>query len=94
MPQGSEDLLIFLAVGTQLNAVLLGDDQRHLQDVDGVEPQPLAVQGRFGIDVLGQDLKVQGLHEQGGNFPLQTDIGQRRRLLHERRFVGHRLGIR
>ncbi len=67
--------------------------QRHLQDIDGVEPQSLAIQGRLWIDVLRQDLEVQRLHEQVGDLPLQTDIGQGRRLLHERRFVGHRLKL-
>jgi hypothetical protein len=53
-----------------LNAVLLGDHQRHLQDIDGVQSQALAIQRSLRIDVLGQGLEIQCPHQQGGNFPL------------------------
>ena len=65
--------LVFVAVGAQLNAVLLGHDQRHLQNVDGIESQPLAIQGCVRIDVLRRDLQIERLDEQRGEFPLETD---------------------
>ncbi len=43
-------------------------------------PQTLAIQRGVRIDILRLDLEIQGLHEQRGKFPLETDIGQRRRL--------------
>ena len=85
--------MVFRGVGAQLDAVLFRHDQCDFQDIDGIQAQPLAVQGSQRIDILGLDLEIQCLHEQTGDFPLQTDIGQGRRLLHERRFVGHRLGF-
>ncbi len=57
-------------------------------------PKPSPYSGGERIDGLGLDLEIQRLNEQGGDFPLETDIGRGRRLLHERRFVGHRLGFR
>jgi hypothetical protein len=53
-----------------VNAVLLGDDQRHLQNIDGIQSQALSVQGRIGIDILRLHLKIQSLHEQRSKFPL------------------------
>jgi len=60
MPQRTKDLLILLAIGPKMNAVLLGDDQRHLQNIDGIQPQSFAVQRGVGIDILRQDLEIQG----------------------------------
>jgi demethylmenaquinone methyltransferase / 2-methoxy-6-polyprenyl-1,4-benzoquinol methylase len=93
MPQGTKDLLILLAIGTQLDAVLLGHDQRHFQNIDGIQSQSFSIEGCIRIDILRLYFEVQCLHEQRGKFPLETDIGQRRRLLHERRFVGHRVAF-
>jgi len=66
----------FLGVGTELDTILLRYDQSDFQDIDGIEAKPLAVQRRVRIDVLGGDFQIQRLNEEGGNFPLQTDIGQ------------------
>src|SRR5579859_1756700 len=54
----AEDAQVFLVVVAQLEAVALRDDQGDLEDVDGVQPEALAVERRFRVDVLGLDLQV------------------------------------
>src|ERR1700704_1466178 len=68
LAQRAEDTLVLLAVGAQLNAGLLGYDQRDFQDVDRVQAQTLAVQRLVRLDVGGRDLQVQGLDDEAGDF--------------------------
>src|ERR1700730_16941668 len=86
----AEDTLVLLAVGAQLNAVLLGYHQRDFQDVDRVQAQTLAVQRLVRLDVGGRDLQVQGLHDEAGD--LAHEYGSAHRgagLAQGRHFVGH-----
>src|SRR3982074_2079026 len=69
LAQRAKDPLVLLAVGAQLNAVLLGYDQRDFQNVDRVQAQTLAVQRLVRLDVGGGDLPVPGLDREGGAPP-------------------------
>ena len=51
--EGGEDLVVPLVIRAQLHAIGLGDGQRELQRVDRIKPQPVAEQGRSGVDLLG-----------------------------------------
>ena len=42
--QALEDVVVVLVVGAQLEAIALRDLQRHLEDVDRVQSEPLAEQ--------------------------------------------------
>jgi len=72
MSQRAEDVLVLLIVRAQYHAILLGYDQRDLQDIDGVEPESLAIQWRFRIDLLGRVREVQSLYDQTRDFPLEN----------------------
>src|ERR1700738_2216757 len=64
--QRAEDTLVLLAVGAQLNAVLLGHDQRDFQDVDRIQAQTLAVQRLVRLGVGGGGPPASGLRRWGG----------------------------
>ena len=53
--QRAENPHVVFVVGTQLKAVALGNLQRQLQRVDGIQPQSGLEQRRLGIDVRGRD---------------------------------------
>jgi hypothetical protein len=57
--QRPEDAHVVLVVGAELEAVALRDDERDLEDVDRVEAEAFAVEGRLGIDRVGRDLEVE-----------------------------------
>src|SRR5499426_3850081 len=59
-PQRAEDLVVVGVVRPKLDAVRLGDRERHLEDVDRVETEALAVERRVGLDLL----EVQGHDDQ------------------------------
>src|SRR5260370_36136529 len=69
LAQRAEDVLVLLAVGAQLHAVLLGYDQCDFQDVDRVQAQALAVQGRVRIDVGGRPGPGDGRDDEAGDLP-------------------------
>src|ERR1700683_455978 len=69
--QRTKNLAILLAIGAQLDAILLGDDQRHLEDVDGIQPQTLAVQRRIGTDIARIYFKIERLDNEACNFALE-----------------------
>ena len=46
--QRGEDLHVVLVVGTQLDAVLLADDERHLEDVDRAQAKAFAGSAKPG----------------------------------------------
>src|SRR5882757_3322316 len=88
--QGAEDLLVLFAVGAELNAILLGDDQRDLENVYGIQAKTLSIQRRLRIDVGRGHIDVQGGDNQLGNLALHSCVViRRRRLSKRRRFVGH-----
>ncbi len=90
MPQRAEYLLILFAVGAELNAILLGDNESDLENVYGIQAEAFAIECRLRIDLLGADIEIQGGDDETGNFALQSCIVSRRRRLSERRrFVGH-----
>jgi demethylmenaquinone methyltransferase / 2-methoxy-6-polyprenyl-1,4-benzoquinol methylase len=89
MAERGENLQIFGAVGTQLHAKFFGDNQRDFQNVDRIQAQALPVQSGVGVDILGPHFQIQCLNEQACDLLLQLRVGGRRRLLLERRFVGH-----
>src|SRR3954466_10303801 len=53
--QRREDAPVVFVVGAQLEAVSLGDLQRELQGIDGIEAQSGSEQRSGGVDVLGFD---------------------------------------
>src|ERR1700704_898296 len=89
LAQRAEDALVLLAVGAQLHAVLLGYDQRDFQDVDRVQSQALAVQGRVRSDVGGRDIQVQGLDDEAGDLAQYGSAGRGGGLPERRHFLGH-----
>jgi hypothetical protein len=66
----AEDVFILFAVRAQLNPVLLGNDQRDLEDVDRVQTQTLPVEGRDWIDLGGGDVEIQSLDNEIRDFSL------------------------
>src|SRR5438045_9203271 len=90
MPQGAECLLVLFAIGPQLHAVLLGDDERDLQDVYRIETEALAVQRSIRVDIRRCDLQVQRLDDQIRDLAFERSaVGRRRRLSQGRRFAAH-----
>lgn len=62
--EGAEYLAVAVVVGAQLDPVSLRDRESDLQDVDRVQPQPLAVQGGGRIDVLGPGVQIERRDDQ------------------------------
>lgn len=91
MPKGAEDLLVFFAVGTELNAIVLGDNQGDLKNVDRIQTEPVPIERGPRINLGGGQIEVQGGNDEIGNLALQSCVVSRRRRLSERRrFVGHK----
>src|SRR5262245_4327226 len=75
-PQRAEDLVVVGVVRPKLDAVRLGDRERHLEDVDRVETEPLTVERRVGRDLLGfHVLEVQCHDDQARELEL---VGSKR----------------
>src|SRR5258708_37669017 len=68
--QRTEDLAIEVVVGTQLDAVGLGDRQGHLQNVDRIQPHAFAVQRGARVDFRGPHLQVERGDDQLGELEL------------------------
>src|SRR5687768_6929721 len=62
--QRGEDAVVVGIVRAQLETVLLRNRDRHLQDVDRIEPEALvAVERGLGVDVARRHLEVQDLDQ-------------------------------
>src|SRR3984885_227016 len=74
--QRTKNFTIFLAVGAQLDAIFLGDDQRDLQDVNGIQPQTLAIERCIGADIARIHFKIERLDNEASNLTLErTRVG-------------------
>ena len=76
--QGTEDLLVLFAIGSQFDAVIRGHDERDLQDVDGIQAQTFSVKGLLRINLIARDSQIQCLDDEVGYFPPQPGIVSQR----------------
>src|SRR6266496_1252589 len=68
--QGAEDLAVDLVVGTQFDAVGLGDRKSDLQDIDRIQPHAVPVQRGGRVDFRGLRLQIERGDDQLGQLEL------------------------
>ena len=69
--QRGEDLLVALVVGAQLESVLAGNLEGHLEDVDRIETEAFAVQRRVGQDFRRGNFQIERFDQEDGQFILE-----------------------
>jgi len=69
--QRGEDLLVALVVGAQLESVLAGNLEGHLEDVDRIETEAFTVQRRGGQDLGRSNFQIERFDQEDGQFILE-----------------------
>ena len=74
--QRAEDALVVLVVGAELEAVALGDLQRQLQGVDGIQAESGLEQRGLRLDVRRRDaFEIERGHDEFGKLALAGRLG-------------------
>src|SRR5581483_1348176 len=71
----TEDRDVVAVIGADLYAVLPGDRKRDFQDVDRIQTQSVAVQGRLRVDLLDGGFEIQRGDDQLGELALLLGHG-------------------
>ncbi|OIQ69425.1 hypothetical protein GALL_489770 [mine drainage metagenome] len=75
MAQRTEDALVVGVVGAKLHAEALGDNQSNFEDVDGVQPQTLAIERLVRIDIDRIDFEPERCHDDLRDVANEAGIG-------------------
>src|SRR6202034_1329161 len=90
LAQRAEDAPVLLAVGAQRHPVLLGHHQRDLENIDRIEPEPLAVQRGIRVELARRNLEVERRDDQARELVAErSQAGVAGGLSERRDFVGH-----